>query len=292
VSCPAILSTLDIGRVSVERTMQLQQSVNDGVGLLALLWSSATSLQVWNTLKIFLDMRMLCVASGGEFAFDTWQSEPGAAHWFHASVTKNTAARFAMERELALGTFQQTFLVTLDCDNVMPAAYPRRVAEQMAKGYRQGFVLWREKTCAGGHGGTCGRIGTWMHDGHRVGMYDEEPDILGSGAQDIDFMERVRLLGRERDLTHLVPQIDVGIAVPNSLHADFAENWSVAKIKNCNPEDVARLKTWAAFNAQNSRTFAKKKKERDATRNNRKFGASFRWHSGRHSMSFVALVRP
>jgi len=190
------------------------------------------------------------------------------------SVTKNTAARFAMERELALGRFQQTFLVTLDCDKVMAAAYPRRLAEQMAVGYQPGLVVWRARTSQGGQGGTCGRIGVWMRDGHHVGMYDEEPDILGSGSQDIDFMDRMELLGGRR---HAVPQIDVGIAIKNELGGDFAENWSVAKIKNCNPEDVTKYKTWGLFNAHNSKAFAQKKKSRDAIRNDQRFGAMFRW---------------
>ena len=126
--------------------------------------------------------------------------------WFHMSVSKNTAVRFAIEQELSsagggggratperIGT--GTLLINLDADNIMAESYPLRLMEEAARGYQRGLVVWKQSRTPG-MGGTCGRIATWLQDGWEVGVYDEEPGVVGSGSQDIDFKTRVLMLAR------------------------------------------------------------------------------------------------
>ena len=108
-------------------------------------------------------------------------------------------------------------------------------------------------------GGTCGRMATWLRDGWEVGMYDEEPGVVGSGSQDIDFKDRVLKLavgtGKQEPLRRL-PQQDIGICLANPTNKNM--DWSQVKIRNCNPEDIKRLENWGRFNGENCRIFAKR----------------------------------
>jgi len=108
-------------------------------------------------------------------------------------------------------------------------------------------------------------------------LYDEEPGVVGSGSQDIDFKDRVLQLATgtgQQELLLRLPQQDVGVCLENPVNA--STDWSLVKIRNCNPEDIERFGTWGRFNGENCRIFAKKMKTGNMARNERKFGAAFR----------------
>ena len=243
--------------------------------------------QVRACLGFFLHYGLLVLASAGEVAFGPVSELPAANRWFHMSVSKNTAARFAIEQELSsagggggratperIGT--GTLLINLDADNIMAESYPLRLMEEAARGYQRGLVV-RKQSGRPGMGGTCGRMATWLRDGWEVGMYDEEPGVVGSGSQDIDFKERVLMLARgtgKQEPLRRLPQQDVGICLANPV--DTSTDWSKVKIQNCNPEDIKKFENWACFNGENCKIFAKKIKDGNMVRNQRKFGAAFR----------------
>ena len=273
--------------------------------------------EVQTSLSYFLRRQMLFLASAGESAFGTL-SRPdlpqGVARWFHMSVSKNTVARFAMERDhlrttaaepsggdaaaeprggAGAGTLkeEETLLINLDADNVMAEQYPKSLMKAAEPGYQRGLVVWKTLK-NNGWGGICGRVACFLRDGLQVGMYDEEPGVVGSGSQDIDFKDRVLALTLqvEHRLVRL-PQVEIGICLENTMpdmlmpgssgSADssgaFAANWDWAKICNCDPDDIRQFGTWAKFNANNTRAFDKKWKTGSVCRNSGQFGASFKW---------------
>ena len=258
--------------------------------------------QVRDCLGFLLHYGILVLASAGEVAFGPVSELPAANRWFHMSVSKNTAARFAIEQELSsagggggratpkrIGT--GTLLINLDADNIMAESYPLRLMEEAARGYQRGLVVWKQSRTPG-MGGTCGRIATWLQDGWEVGMYDEEPGVVGSGSQDIDFKDRVLKLavgtGEQEPLRRL-PQQDIGICLANP--TNNSTDWSQAKIRNCNPKDIKRLENWGRFNGENCRIFAKKMKGGNMVRNQRKFGAAFRPRPSPHHVDVCHSTR-
>ena len=121
--------------------------------------------EVQTSLSYFLRRQMLFLASAGESAFGTL-SRPdlpqGVARWFHMSVSKNTVARFAMERDhlrttaaepsggdaaaeprggAGAGTLkeEETLLINLDADNVMAEQYPKILMKAAEPGYQRGL---------------------------------------------------------------------------------------------------------------------------------------------------------
>jgi hypothetical protein len=138
------------------------------------------------------------------------------------------------------------------------------------------LVVWKCRKTHG-FGGICGRIATWLKDGWELGMYDEEPDVVGSGAQDLDFKDRVLTLGPKLVVT--LTQREIGICLPNTGDkdsGDFGTEWSKAKIRNCDPADLQRFETWGKFSNHNHSIFDKEFADGTMERNSRQFGATFR----------------
>jgi len=87
-----------------------------------------------------IDCGMLHLASGGSAAQRRQQSGDSRAssdqnipvlEWWHASVAKNTAAKFAVEQELLRQTnLKDLFLCNLDGDNMFAGTFPEWTMRQ------------------------------------------------------------------------------------------------------------------------------------------------------------------
>jgi len=95
-------------------------------------------------------------------------------HW-HASIGKNTAHLCSKE----------DILVNLDSDNLTGPDFAVDVAKQFAE---NGFTVVQYEDGEG----TCGRIACHRRDFHYLRGYDE--DCYPMGAQDVDLVQRLRLL--------------------------------------------------------------------------------------------------
>lgn len=71
----------------------------------------------------------LNLASGGTYARaeDRVASHKAVLRFWHASTAKNTAAQFAIRKEMDRGALLDLWLCNLDCDNVFLECFPAHV---------------------------------------------------------------------------------------------------------------------------------------------------------------------
>ena len=128
---------------------------------------------------------LLLVASGGEcWSAPGWiptQADLPRLEYWHASVAKNTAHRFALSEQPASVPWSSTLLVNLDSDNLLGSKYVPALT-QTAASSRAEWGLRPSPVIKGGNGALFGRIAVWAKDFCALGGYDEEPGIFGSGA--------------------------------------------------------------------------------------------------------------
>ena len=107
-----------------------------------------------------------------------------------------------------------------------------------------------------GGGPFTGRLAYWASDFLQLGGYDQEAGILGMGSEDDDM--RDRLQGAAKHADACAPQIKpvafgLGVCLPNS--DDPASDRGSARIANCDPEAVARIRDWTKFCDHNRAQF-------------------------------------
>ncbi|MCP4243373.1 MAG: glycosyltransferase family 2 protein, partial [bacterium] len=110
----------------------------------------------------------------------------GTAGFFHAGWAKNTSHQAA----LALGPptgCTSDILVNLDADNIIGELFLEKVARHFTD-EAVGCVAFR-----GAEGATTGRVAVRPAVFEKLGGYDQEPGIHGSGGQDVDLCHRAKI---------------------------------------------------------------------------------------------------
>ena len=107
--------------------------------------------------------------------------------YFHASWAKNTSHQFALRCIGSDCELHEHILVNLDCDIVLPP----RFSESVLSKFRSPAL--QLLGCRGAQPATNGRLAIRASAFVGLGGYDQEPDIYGSGYQDIDLRDRVRI---------------------------------------------------------------------------------------------------
>jgi len=137
-------------------------------------------------------------------------------------------------------------LVNLDGDNLVGPHFLQDVVQQFASGYRGALHYEGDK-------GTCGRIACRRSDFLSLRGYDE--DCCPMGAQDIDFVQRFRMLpgaGYRR-----VRGAACGTAIPNSKEQ---------AIRCCDPAIYGGVK-WGHMDGINRQKFDERRKLGQLVRN-------------------------
>jgi len=219
--------------------------------------------------------------------------------FWHASVAKNTAHGFAMASELersalvrdtpvaAAGSaagaggswaaepprhhpdemvLRDLVLISCDCDNVFSSDFviEALTVAMSSRRFSTSPVVAdppMSPACYSRGNQSCltGRVLYWASDFLRIGGYDQEEGVVGSGYQDVDITYRMhkatgsRSQGRGTALTKWL-----GLGVPNKVGATLREERGPVKVENCSPGDLAQMKTWGNFNTHNM-TLMKKK---------------------------------
>ncbi len=192
-----------------------------------------------------LDRGLLVSASGGCDGVAAVQAGcPGVTscqdvmlRYWHASKAKNASHMLAIEHtRLAFGTaaLDALALVNMDCDNVCGGCFSHALLQALSReaGARPGGVapvtvpVMPPATPASAHAALTGRVAAWATDFLRMGGYDQESGVLGTGAQDIDLLMRLAAATLPEDTEapppkkykHLVRPIleDAGLAFPNT----------------------------------------------------------------------------
>jgi hypothetical protein len=208
---------------------------------------------------------------------------PGSElEYWHASIAKNCSHRFAAEHAIGLQRHSgggaspcldevlqkdvaaqrvasRCLLMCLDGDNVMAPGLS--LALTNAIGGR-----WGCYRCSGNRG-TTGRLGCLLIDFVELGGYDQEPDTVGSGSQDIDLINRLADKGKQvngQKWTRNIKGLQkVGFAIPNS------STWEIdrgsAKVEFVKP---SFCNTWAEHNKHNWHVMENKRKAGRLVRNN------------------------
>ena len=173
--------------------------------------------------------------------------------YFHASWAKNTSHQFALRCIGSECELHEHILVNLDCDIVLPP----RFCESVLRKFRSPAL--QLLGCRGAQAATTGRLAIRASAFASIGGYDQEPDIYGSGYQDIDLRERVKIAPLSHDRGVVKHCFDTqsaadpslsGWALPNT-NFDFAtiqEDRNMAKM-TCvyNPHNW----TWGEMNEAN-----------------------------------------
>ena len=219
---------------------------------------------------------------------------PIARYW-HASVGKNSSHIFALKHMQNANVPTTDFLLcNLDCDNFFSPAYISAVArhwyiekqiladaaaEATGSPGSAGLYPFRALVAQSQHDGMTGRICLQASDFTRVGGYDQEAGIVGTGYQDVDLLRRLQatiLLHtqlapnvyplRASALHNKVSAI-AGSCFPNKPGASVADDRGWLKIENCDPADKERLKKWGRFNNVNHQLMQSKLKNGRIGRN-------------------------
>jgi hypothetical protein len=169
-------------------------------------------------------------------------------------------------------------LCNLDADNIFSSNYIAAVARHWTLEKRllvnaatdagdpgsAGSIPLRALVAASQHDGLTGRICLQASDFTRLGGYDQEPGVVGSGYQDVDLLRRLKETVklyckthpnvyplRASALTNQMTEV-AGACFPNKPGASQADDRGILKIENCNPEDIQRFKrSWGKFNSVN-----------------------------------------
>ena len=97
-----------------------------------------------------------------------------------------------------------------------------------------------------------GRVLYWASDFLRIGGYDQEDGVVGTGYEDVDITYRLqkatgsRAGGRGHQLTK-----QLGLGVPNKVGATTKQDRGPVKVENCSPGDLAVMKDFHSFNTHN-----------------------------------------
>ena len=217
-----------------------------------------------------LDLGILYVASSGDMAGEVVPSSARQRYW-HASQCKNAAHVFAAQEVKKQGIAPESVvLVNMDADNIMPPAYLEHLLSgfqaetQRATmaGFNPQLVPLRAIVARSATGGLTGRIAMSLPDFARLGGYDEEPDIYGTGYQDVDLLVRAKsmvtdfteqsqkLMLRKDAAVYRMP-CEAGAAFLNEPNLTVKEDRGSSKIKNLDPEVVKIFKTWGRINQAN-----------------------------------------
>lgn len=203
---------------------------------------------------------------------------------FHMSWAKNTSHQMAINHLASHPLPASTSVsglpsdiggvvyVNLDADNSIG---PKFIETLVAA-----FISRRTAAvhCRGFEDGTCGRLAVRANTFQQLGGYDQEPDVLPSGYQDIDlklrigryFNKPVSLLAVQNKKEPAMHEV-IGYAAPNA-EDKKADRGSakIAKVSNPNHQ------TWGQMNAVNSQTMSRKA-ARGPVRNNDRLGYGLGW---------------
>ena len=201
---------------------------------------------------------------------------PLCIHW-HATVGKNSSHQFAIEVMQQLGANTDEYLLlNVDADNVFSLQFvestakawaleKKLVGDAPAVPGKQRTLTYPIRGIVGTStvAGCTGRVCIQASDFVRLGGYDQESGVVGSGFQDVDLSRRLRqAVKNHANSTGVLPlraasqstvtlPCSAGTAFLNEPGITSREDRGWAKIKNCDPDDLARLKTWGKFNASN-----------------------------------------
>jgi NADH:ubiquinone oxidoreductase subunit len=203
---------------------------------------------------------------------------PIARYW-HASLCKNSSHIFALKHMQKAGIPTTDFLLcNLDADNIFSSNYIAAVARHWNMEKKllvnaaaeagdpgsAGSIPLRALIATSQHDGLTGRICLQASDFTRLGGYDQETGIVGSGYQDVDLLRRLKETIklyckmhpsvyplRASALTNQMTEA-AGACFPNQPGASRAADRGILKIQNCNPDDIKRFnRSWGKFNTVN-----------------------------------------
>ncbi len=212
------------------------------------------------------------MASGGDFSDQLVAGghapEPGVAtrprlaHW-HASIGKNSSHLFGLRGAIARGwPLQDIVVVNLDCDQVFAPSFLVAVLNsfQRVDTLSDHFVAACVPgvSASGGGGPLTGRIAVHGPSFLRIGLYDQEEGIVGSGGQDVDLIRRLRKVAQSSRIPGNVWE-GVGTALPNHISGNLKRS-NEAKVANMSEADfqLAGGRTWADVNDHNWALFKEK----------------------------------
>jgi hypothetical protein len=203
---------------------------------------------------------------------------PIARYW-HASLCKNSSHIFALKHMQKAGIPTTDFLLcNLDADNIFSSNYIAAVARHWILEKKllvnaaaeagdpgsAGSIPFRALIASSQHDGLTGRICLQASDFTRLGGYDQETGVVGSGYQDVDLLRRLKETIklyckmhpsvyplRASALTNQMTEA-AGACFPNKPGASRAADRGILKIQNCNPDDIKRFnRSWGKFNTVN-----------------------------------------
>lgn len=166
-------------------------------------------------------------------------------------------------------------LINCDCDNVFDDEFVVGTLEALmaARQVSAASVQAAPPLCpaayaSGDQACLTGRVAYWASDFLRIGGYDEEPGVVGSGYQDRDICLRLqKATGNSGAKRGLPLTKSVGLGVKNRIGATTKEDRGPIKVENCNPNDLDIQKTWSSFNAHNTKRMLAKTARGDLVRN-------------------------
>jgi hypothetical protein len=169
-------------------------------------------------------------------------------------------------------------LCNLDADNIFSSNYIAAVARhwnlekkllvnaaaEAGDPGSAGSIPFRALIASSQHDGLTGRICLQASDFTRLGGYDQETGIVGSGYQDVDLLRRLKETIklycqmhpsvyplRAHALNNQMTEA-AGACFPNKPGASRAADRGILKIQNCNPDDIKRFnRSWGKFNTVN-----------------------------------------
>jgi len=166
-------------------------------------------------------------------------------------------------------------LINCDCDNVFDDEFVVGSLETLmasrhgrAASVRANPPLCPAAYASGDQACLTGRVAYWASDFIRIGGYDEEPGVVGSGYQDRDICLRLqKATGNSGAKRGLPLTKSVGLGVNNRIGATTKEDRGPVKVENCNPNDLDLQKTWSSFNAHNTKRMVAKTARGQLVRN-------------------------
>ena len=248
--CMSCLNRFEQLRVALPANLCLLLPFVGTACIFLVLFGEDTAAWQWcqENLSYAISLGLLRVASGGEAGRRLGGAAPDCSNavlrFWHASVAKNTAHRFAFHALEAKPQTQVKF-INLDCDNVLTDEY---LTALVAEFTQPGFERERAVFCKGNiNPGVTGRVACSARLWTELGGYDEAAGPVG--YQDVDLRERIALkIGPEAKPRWLQGAAACGGCVPN--HADWKTDRGPAKIANCDPQILQGM-TWGQMNSNN-----------------------------------------